>query len=398
MEEIEELILFENENTRLDFKKIEYIKENYSSFLKDIISMANANTNEDRYILIGLKPKSEIDRGFKGIEGEITDSASLQQLVYENIEPELNLEYFPYQYKEYQIGIIRITNCNNQPYLMKKDYGNGKNKLFRGEGFIRKGSHQTRLVRKDYERFTNQKIDEKYFKGEILFSFKTINSGNEIILKSINDLKIPSQIIKEKIKKIIKEKTEKEEKLERFGMSNLNRFEGINLNASLFGGGTTYEQRDIPTLKKNLENVEDTYSEDDNYEIFEKNSNKCNISILNKGKNYIEDASIVVKIPKLEGIFISEQVYQEPNQDKFSKLRSNFQIGYPLIEITEDFFIIKNSIGNIKHQIKQDAFDIDFRLFATTKLEEKELKINCELFGKNLKNSIKEELLIKIKK
>lgn len=398
MEEIKELILFENENTRLDFKKIEYIKENYSSFLKDIISMSNANTNEDRYILIGLKPKSEIDRGFEGIEGKITDSASLQQLVYENIEPELNLDYFPYQYKEYQIGIIRITNCDNQPYLMKKDYGNGKNKLFRGEGFIRKGSHQTRLVRKDYERFTNQKIDEKYFKGEILFSFKTLNSGNEISLKSINDLKIPSQIIKEEIKGIIKEKTEKAEKLERLGMSNFNRFEGINLNASLFGGGTTYEQRDIPTLKKNLENVEETYSEDDNYELFEKNSNKCNISILNKGGNYIEDASIVVKIPKLEGLYISEQVYQEPNQDNFAKLRSNYQMGYPSVEIIEDFFIIKNSIGNIKHKIKQDAFDIDFRLFASTKFEEKELKIDCELFGKNLKTSIKEELLITIKK
>ena len=181
-------------------------------------------------------------------------------------------------------------------------------------------------------------------------------------------------------------------------MSNLNRFEGINLNASLFGGGTTYEQRDIPTLKKNLENVEETYSEDDNYEIFEKNSNKCNISILNKGKDYIEDASIVVKIPKLKGIYIAEEVYQEPSQDKFSKVRSNYQIGYPIIEITEHFFIIKNSIGNIKHQIKQDAFDIDLRLFASTELEEKEFKINCELFGKNLKTSIKEELLIKIKK
>jgi hypothetical protein len=398
MEEIKELILFENENTRLDFKKIEYVKENYSSFLKDIISMSNANTNEDRYILIGLKPKSEKDRGFVGIEGELTDSASLQQLVYENIEPELNLEYFPYQYKEYQIGVIRISNCNNQPYLMKKDFGNSKNKLYKGEGFIRKGSHQTRLVRKDYERFTNQKLDEKYFKGEIHFSFKTNNSSNEILLKSINELKIPSQIIKEKIERIIKEKTEKAEKLERLGMSNLYRFEGINLNASLFGGGTTYEQRDIPTLKKNLENVENTYSEDDNYEIFEKNSNKCNISILNKGKNYIEDASIVVKIPKSEGLYISEKVYQEPNQETFSNLSSNYQMDYPSVEITEDFFIIKNSIGNIKHQIKQDAFDIEFRLFASTKVEKKELKIECELFAKNLKTSIKEELLVRVKK
>ena len=59
MEELLDLILYENENTRLDFKRDEYKKEDYSSFLKDVISMANAFSTQDRFIIIGLKPKSE---------------------------------------------------------------------------------------------------------------------------------------------------------------------------------------------------------------------------------------------------------------------------------------------------------------------------------------------------
>ncbi len=35
----DDMINFENENTALDFKAIQYEKEQYESFLKDVISM-----------------------------------------------------------------------------------------------------------------------------------------------------------------------------------------------------------------------------------------------------------------------------------------------------------------------------------------------------------------------
>lgn len=43
MEELLDLILFENENTRLDFKRDEYKKEDYSSFLKDVLKRCSFN-------------------------------------------------------------------------------------------------------------------------------------------------------------------------------------------------------------------------------------------------------------------------------------------------------------------------------------------------------------------
>ena len=86
MDELQELILYENENVRLDFKRDEYVREKYSAFLKDVMSMANAFTQENRYIIIGLKPKADGERGYVGIEGNFTDSATYQQLVFENIE------------------------------------------------------------------------------------------------------------------------------------------------------------------------------------------------------------------------------------------------------------------------------------------------------------------------
>jgi len=395
MEEINELILFENENTRLDFKRDEYHKENYSSFLKDIISMSNSNTKEDRYILIGLKPKSGDDRGFVGIPGELTDSAILQQLVYENIEPELSLEYLPYKHENYLIGVLKISNPNNPPYLMKKDYGNGKNKLYRGEGFIRKGTHQTRLTRKDYDRFTNQKNDDKYFKADVEFSFVTNDLTNKILLKSINDIKRPSQIKKEKIQRILKEKRAKADNLEKLGLpNNLLLTKEIGWIPTAFGGSTSYEQRSISTLEKNLENVEETYQDHDYYEILENQSNKCNITIFNKGYNYIVDASIIVKIPKLKGLYIAEKIYKDPDNESIIKGSELSLIHYPMVTIQDNFYVIESSIGNIKHQIRQNAFNLDLRVFADTELENKEFNIICELYAKNIKISIQKELMI----
>ena len=398
MDKIEELIIYENENTSLDFKRDEYKKEDYASFLKDVISMANATTQEERYIIVGLKPKSPDDRGFKGIEGELTDPATYQQLVHENIEPELSIEYFSYKYKQYQFGVFKITNCDNPPYLMKKDYGSGKKRLYRGEGFIRKGTHQPRLKRKDYDKFINQKIDSKYFKGEVEFYLTTdypIKSTNEIKLVSPDNIERPSQKQKERIKRILEQKKKQQEQQKNLGIPGID-LTGFRSVSSILSGKSSYEERDIPTLEKNLKNVEYTYYEDDCYEIFEKNSNKCNISIFNKGHNYIEDTSIVLKVPKLEGLYVPDRIYSKPERDLPVK---NYipSFNYPEVIESDDYYIIEDAIGDIKHQKSQNAFGFQLRIFATTRLEVNSFSIILELFAKNIKNSISREILIKTK-
>lgn len=395
MREILELILFENENTRLDFKRDEYRKENYSAYLKDIVSMANAFTNEERYIIIGLKPKSINDRGFVGITGTITDSATFQQLVYENIEPEISIEYFSFLCENHQFGIFKISNCNNPPYLMKKDYGNEKNKLFRGEGFIRKGTHQTRLTRKDFDRYLDQKIDNNYFNEDVEFVFTSNNRINELKLICKSDIERPSQIKKRKIERILKEKKEIQEQNKKLRLTVVDFSSIMNVN-SILSGTSTYEQRDIPTLEKNLQSVEQTYFEHDCYEYFEKNANKFNISIFNKGHNYIEDASILLKIPNLEGLHVMNQIYTDPEINPINRT-SFLSMDYPKVTENEDFYLIEDSIGNIKHQMSQDAFSTQIRIFTSTEIKIKTLTINCELFAKNIKSSIKKEIIISLK-
>jgi len=52
MADYDDLIKYENENTSLDFKEIQYEKKHHEALIKDIMSMANADVENDRHIVI----------------------------------------------------------------------------------------------------------------------------------------------------------------------------------------------------------------------------------------------------------------------------------------------------------------------------------------------------------
>jgi predicted HTH transcriptional regulator len=141
--DLEDLIRYENENTTLDFKAIQYEKTSFPAFLKDIIAMANAPGPFPRHIIVGLNVKPDGTRDYVPIVS-LTDDGIYQQVVRENVEPELYFTYSPLTVDGHLIGVFRITDCNERPYMMKKDFGE---ELRKGDSFIRKGSHQSRLSR-----------------------------------------------------------------------------------------------------------------------------------------------------------------------------------------------------------------------------------------------------------
>lgn len=402
MENLNDLILYENENVRLDFKRDEYVKEEYSSFLKDIIAIANAFTKDERFIIIGLKPTSSHERGIVGIQGKLTDAATFQQIVYENIEPELSIEYFSYNLEKYVFGVFRISSCSNPPYLMKKDYGNGKNKLYRGGGFIRKGSHQTRLTRADIDKYFKIRANDNSFDGQVIFSFVSGTSENTLLLKSLKQIKRPSQIKKEKIERILEKKKKEADLYSTMGIKGFHTdFLGNSIAqqlASISGKGVPYENRDISTLEENLKKVEQTYLKHDYYELFEKQASKYNFIVFNKGNKYIEDASLIIKIPKIDGIIVSSQVYDDPDNDSIVGSINSANMYYPNVKEDDEFYIIEDHVGNINHQKPMEALKEPIRILASDKIEIETFNINLELYAKNILTKINEELTIKCQK
>lgn len=145
--ELLDIIRYENESTYVDFKRSQY--QNNESFLKDIMAMANANTDvSKRYIIIGVKHLPNGSRDIVGIPmDEFRDDADYQDLVRQNIEPEIKFVYKPIEFGDQLLGVFEITDCGQRPYVMKKTQG----KLEQGACYIRRGSQQGRVIRADLE-------------------------------------------------------------------------------------------------------------------------------------------------------------------------------------------------------------------------------------------------------
>lgn len=137
MNNLEWLIRYDSEGTKLDFKREQYHKGNYQDLIKDIMSMANAPVEGKRYIVVGVKDRPDGTKEFSSINKEdFIDQATYQQIVRENIEPTINFSYSPKEIDEYLLGIFEIDENNNPPYMMRKDY----KMLKKGECLIRRGS------------------------------------------------------------------------------------------------------------------------------------------------------------------------------------------------------------------------------------------------------------------
>lgn len=184
---IKQYIDYEFENEFLDFKLKPYEWNNTKSksdFLSDIICMANSLTVGDKFIILGVKVKPNGERIQQGIDkSKLMDSADYQQLVSENIEPSISIEVKIVSHLNNDYGAIRIFNCNNKPYLLKKKFGD----LEQGYIKVRKGSRNTNINRYILDEIYNSKNP----KLESIFKISGIINGeldDKIILKKYDFL------------------------------------------------------------------------------------------------------------------------------------------------------------------------------------------------------------------
>ncbi len=155
MQEIIEIIEYENESHRVDFKKIEFSlgkEDKKNEILKDFSSFANHLNDEDKFIIIGIKENEDKSKEVFGIDTP-TDEAKYNQFITENIEPQINFEYRNFSYKGKTVCYFRLYSNYNRPYLFKKDTKkpDGKTDFKYGDGFIRIGTTTKKIGRKELD-------------------------------------------------------------------------------------------------------------------------------------------------------------------------------------------------------------------------------------------------------
>lgn len=199
--ELEQIIKYNSEGFNLDYKKEEYILGNNpkkNEILKDISAFANHHSDSDKYIIIGIKEKDGVANEFYEIES-LTDEASYQQFLIDNIEPKINFEYKSATFNNKQIAYFRIFDNKNRPYLFKKNLQNPitkKNEYRVGDGVIKIGSSSKKLERSDLENIYKTRFTQIDRKSDLeIETYFGITDNDKIVNFNINylDIKITNQ-------------------------------------------------------------------------------------------------------------------------------------------------------------------------------------------------------------
>lgn len=157
MKRIHDIIRYENESSTVDFKKTEYpLGQNPKKYdiLKDFSAFANNLSDEDKYIVVGVKEKEDKSKEFYNIETP-TDDAKYQQFINENIEPAINFEYRCIEYNGKKICFFRLFNNTNRPYMIKRDLPNN---IKKGDGYIRKGTSNSKIGREELDQIIDGRL------------------------------------------------------------------------------------------------------------------------------------------------------------------------------------------------------------------------------------------------
>jgi len=383
------------EGTDFDGKKTNYRKETHLDLVKDVMAMANADIEKDRHIVTGISLTPGETR-LQGINIEdFGDPSIYQELIHENIEPPIDLRCFLHEFDGKKFGIFEIANCNNPPYMMKKEYQrnisvNGKSEILqKGEAWIRRNTDQARMIRNDFERIYDKKFKNSGFKGDFKVYFSDTRTDtlhllpiDEMLLPSKRDYKLLSKIIDDK-----KSESVKKNHIIQF-FSNVRA-----LFLRVFDPNTgKYLMTDLGELLEIQENMKNCFSDYDYFEIFSIRSRGTNVIIENLGNEYLEDVTVKFVINRINGIAIQDDERDYSRKQKIQTQLPNpfdyymkFLFHYPNTVYNFSKIEIPVKIGDIQHRIPKMVFPHPLRIALNKSMAGKTIDITCIIYAKNLR-------------
>lgn len=405
---LDDIIEYDEEGTNLDFKKEEYHKNDYVSLIKDISSMANALNSETKRIVIGIKHRPGEDKEFIGVE-KITDQASLENVIQENIEPNINFKYYPYNFKNVTLGIIEIFDNFDKPYMMRKDYAT----LKKGDMWIRKGSRQSRVTREDLNKMFDLR-KKVTFDNKVAIGFgKELEKEISILKANIPRETFPSEVRKRELEDLIKriderysindeENGKEPSTLEKLALAGMNLFgefrdsdKSIRIGYDRFTNFPIYKNKE--EILNTIENIRDIYYANDSYYLYEENSTKFNCQIYNDGTEFLEDVKIELFFDS--NIFvIAEKIYEKPRDNSllYAAVKAA-DYNYPVIYTDDNYIVAENYHDQIRHKTLTNVFDEDLRILIKPNVDVKDTEVKYKIGAKNLPHHIEGALKIIIK-
>jgi len=384
MSSLDELIQLETANSGVAFRERAYGAVERQGLLRDLIGIANASVGGPRVIFMGVRDVVGGKRQFVGLSGDaVAEARSLyQSLVGRFVEPPLSVRIKTIDIDGVTVAALIVDQCDDPPYLLKESVSNT---MRTGNGWIRKGTDNSRLSRADLQRMFEAKFRGVSGTADIQVGFPGKVLQPEVTLPVLALDEFPSELAGERIRGMLEAKNASREV---FGRT-VTQIERL-VHAKIFGGDEPYEEHSSSSLHKRLEGSAGEHGAADRHYEFEVRAHKLNITLSNIGDADLGGAALVLDFPQIEGVGVVESPFEAPGAEPCQAE------GYPVVDPGPRTTRVQASVGGIPRGEAVEAFAIPLRVWCRESAAGKTLPLDFTLHGKGLREPITGTLRIHI--
>lgn len=363
-------------STGVQFRPSEYGSTGARDFLRDIIALANAPVEGQRYIIVGAEIDAKGRKLLREVDREdFTGNPSYQSLANEFIEPLVRIKYQPVMVDGKRIGVYEIGDCQDRPYMMRVDHSE---RLRRGDAYTRANDRAVKMGRRQLQSLFEQKFRESVSDASIEIGFpgEIIHKDRKIAVCDLAQL--PSAVATAKLKQLIDIKSDMKSSGSSTMVARLT-------HARLFGTDSPYEDRSPDELAAEMRQIRQRYRNQDEHYLFEQHSQQLQFVIYNQGDEIIRDASLSLVMPNHAAFYVASQLPKILKGDRFVDRTPAEQAEYPSVALSDDSVQVSSKLGDIESGELMEIFTTPLRVCVGTDLSSRRLGVQYSLFAKNLR-------------
>jgi hypothetical protein len=358
MKRLAKIVESASPSTGIQFRRSEYGHAAARDFLRDVIAMANAPVEGQRFIVVGVDIDGDGRKQIHDIDrDDFTGDPSYQALANEFIEPPIRIRYQPVM-----VGSMRIDHSET---------------LRRGDAYTRANERAVKMGRRQLQAMFEQKFRESVSEAHIEVGFpgEIIHKDHRLPVCDLSAL--PSAVASAKLNQLIEIKRE----MKPAGSTMVARL----THARLFGTDSPYEDRSPEELAQEMRQIRRRYRDQDEHFLFEEHKEMLQFVVFNQGEEAIRDASLSLLMPNHAAFHVASQLPRVLKDERFVDRNPAEQADYPSVTLADDNVQVSGSLGDIPGGEVIEVFASPLRLCVGNDLSGRRFGVQYSLFARNLR-------------
>ncbi len=387
MNTLEKIVREGKEGEQVLFRRGAYTRQSQEELLRDVVSLANANVEGERVIILGVEAGVHGATIFDIPREAIDGTHRYHGVIRDFIEPPLNMLARSLTVDGKHLVALILDDCQDKPYMMRADHSAS---LRRGDAWIRVKTENQRMGRRQLEAVFADRFAEALYTGKVEVGFDGNMLSQEMTVNTADAELLPSKDAKEKLTTLIEAKEQKG------AIADENTFITRLTHARLFGADQPYQSHSVSELRKELDNLVERYRDHDDYFRFEQHGQKVNLALVNQSEQELKGASIALMVPRASKFLLARRAPVNPANELKARKVYDDESSYPTVSELEKAYQVTENLGNVAPGQSLLAFKEPLRLFADKSLAGQKVTLFYKLYGRNLRQPISGKLFLKL--